>query len=40
VSKGPKPEAYSPVTPIGKVISDIAPLRELGDRTHVTLEKV
>lgn len=39
VSKGDRPEAYSPVTPLGMVVSDVAPLRELGDRTHVTLER-
>ena len=39
VSKGAKPEAYSPVTPIGRVVSEIEPLKEVGDRTHVTLER-
>ncbi|MEM0449290.1 MAG: cyclophilin-like fold protein [Methanomassiliicoccales archaeon] len=39
VSKGPLPEAYSPVTPLGRVVSDIAPLKELGDRTRIFLER-
>lgn len=39
VSKGLKPEAYSPVTPLGRVVSEIEPLKEVGDRTHVTLDR-
>ena len=39
VSKGARPEAYSPVTPIGEVVSDIEPLRGVGDRSRVTLER-
>jgi hypothetical protein len=40
VSKGDKPEAYSPVTPIGRVLNDIDVLKEIGDRTRVSLERV
>jgi hypothetical protein len=39
VSKGPEPEAYSPVSPLGRVVSDIEALRSIGDRTHITLER-
>ncbi len=39
VSKGTKPEAYSPVSPVGMVVADVASLRELGDRTLIRLEK-
>ncbi len=39
VSKGTKPEAYSPVSPIGRVVADAASLKELGDRTLIRLEK-
>ncbi len=39
VSKGTKPEAYSPVSPIGMVVADVALLKELGDRTLIRLEK-
>jgi len=39
VSKGPKPEAYSPVSPIGLVVADAESLKDLGDRTLIRLEK-
>ncbi len=39
VSKGPKPEAYSPVTPLGRVVNDVEALKGLGDRTRVRLEQ-
>jgi len=39
VSKGELPEAYSPVTPIGRVVHDIDALKKLGDRTRVSLER-
>jgi uncharacterized protein len=39
VSKGSKPEAYSPVSPIGLVFADAESLKELGDRTLIRLEK-
>jgi hypothetical protein len=38
-SKGPKPEAYSPVTPIGRILDDVEALKGLGDRTRVSLER-
>ena len=39
VSKGPKPEAYSPVSPLGMVLGDVEALKALGDRTRVRLER-
>ena len=39
VSKGPKPEAYSLVSPIGMVVADVESLKDLGDRTLVRLER-
>ncbi len=39
VSKGPKPEAYSPVSPLGKVVGEVEALKGLGDRTRVRLEQ-
>ena len=41
VSQGAAPEAYSPVSPLGRVVSssDIEVLRSIGDRTHITLER-
>ncbi len=39
VSKGSKPEAYSPVTPLGRVMNDVEALKGLGDRTRVRLER-
>lgn len=40
VSSGPQPAAYSPVSPVGKVTSDPSALKEIGDRTHVSLERL
>jgi hypothetical protein len=37
-SAGEAPEAYSPVTPLGKVISNLEKLEELADRTTITLD--
>lgn len=37
VSKGNAPEAYSEVTPIGRVVTNLKLLEELPDRTVVTL---
>ena len=37
-SKGELPEAYSPVTPLGRVVSNLERLEELSDKTSVTLE--
>jgi hypothetical protein len=37
-SKGEAPEAYSPVTPLGKVLGNLDILRELADRTTITLD--
>ncbi len=39
VSKGPKPEAYSPVTPLGRILNDVEALKTIGDRTRVRLER-
>jgi hypothetical protein len=39
VSKGPKPEAYSMVTPIGMVTADVEAFKEIGDRTLIRLER-
>jgi len=39
VSKGPKPEAYSPVSPIGMVLADVEALKDIGDRTLIRLER-
>jgi len=39
VSKGPEPEAYSPVSPIGMVTADVESLKDIGDRTLIRLEK-
>ena len=33
-----KPEAYSKVTPIGRVLGDVSTMSDLSDRTRVTLE--
>jgi hypothetical protein len=38
-SKGSKPEAYSLVTPIGRILNDVEALKVLGDRTRVRLER-
>ena len=40
VSKTNSPEAYSPVTPVGRVLGNIEALAELPDKTLVTLERV
>jgi uncharacterized protein len=37
-SKGEAPEAYSPVIPIGKVITNLDKLEELADKTTITLD--
>jgi hypothetical protein len=37
-SKGDAPEAYTPVTPLGKVVTNLEKLEELADRTTVTLD--
>lgn len=39
VSKGASPEAYSPVSPLGRIVSDLGALRTIGDRTRITLER-
>ena len=39
VSKGSKPEAYSPVTPIGRILNNVEALKDLGDRSRVSLER-
>jgi len=36
-SKGNAPEAYGPVTPIGKVVSNLEKLEEMADRTEISL---
>lgn len=35
-----KPEAYSPVTPIGRVLGEVSTMSDLSDRTRVTLERL
>jgi len=40
VSTGPEPVAISPVTPIGRIVSDVERLKEIGDRTLVRLDRV
>ncbi|HSV42910.1 MAG TPA: cyclophilin-like fold protein [Methanomassiliicoccales archaeon] len=37
-SKGKEPEAYSPVVPIGKVVTNLEKLEELADKTLVKLD--
>jgi len=39
VSTTDKPEAYSPVTPVGRVLGNISALADLPDKTRVTLER-
>ncbi|MCX6650264.1 MAG: cyclophilin-like fold protein [Methanomassiliicoccales archaeon] len=39
VSSTSKPEAFSPVTPVGRVLNNVSALAELPDRTRVTLER-
>jgi hypothetical protein len=40
VSVDERPMAFSPVTPIGKIVGDPAPLRKVGDRIKVRLERL
>lgn len=40
VSSTSKPEAFSPVTPVGRILGNLAALAELPDKTAVTLERV
>jgi len=40
VSSTPKPEAITPVTPVGRVIGNVEALADLPDRTRVTLERL
>jgi hypothetical protein len=35
-----RPEAYSPVTPMGRVLGDVSNMADLPDRTRVTLERM
>jgi hypothetical protein len=37
-STGEAPEAYSPVTPLGRVVSNLDKLEELADKTTITLD--
>jgi hypothetical protein len=39
VSKGKKPEAYSPVTPVGRILGDLSRLEEMADRTEIRLDR-
>jgi len=39
VSRGSEPVAISPVSPVGIVVSAIDSLKEIGDRTHVVLDR-
>jgi len=39
VSRGPEPVAISPVSPVGIVVSAIDSLKEIGDRTHVVIDR-
>ncbi|MBN1109862.1 MAG: hypothetical protein JXA45_03785 [Methanomassiliicoccales archaeon] len=39
VSSAGRPESYSPVTPVGRVLGNVSALAELADRTAVTLER-
>jgi len=39
VSSTERPEAFSPVTPVGRVLGNVAALGELSDRTGVVLER-
>jgi hypothetical protein len=38
-SKGKGPEAYGPVTPIGKVVSNIEKLEEMAEKTEIVLDR-
>ena len=40
VSTTSRPEAYSPVTPVGRVLGGLDALAALPDRTRVTLERL
>lgn len=40
VSSTSKPEAFSAVTPVGRILGSIAALAKLPDKTSVTLERV
>ncbi len=40
VSTTSRPEAFSPVSPVGRVLGDLKGLAELSDKTVVTLERV
>jgi len=37
-STGEAPEAYSPVMPLGKIVTNLEKLEELADKTAITLE--
>jgi hypothetical protein len=37
-SKGEAPEAYTAVTPLGKVVTNLDKLEELADKTSITLD--
>jgi len=39
VSRGSEPVAISPVSPVGIVVSAIDSLKEIGDRTHVVVDR-
>ncbi|HTY47076.1 MAG TPA: cyclophilin-like fold protein [Methanomassiliicoccales archaeon] len=39
VSRGSEPVAISPVSPVGIVVSAIGSLKEIGDRTHVVIDR-
>ncbi|HUT27600.1 MAG TPA: cyclophilin-like fold protein [Methanomassiliicoccales archaeon] len=39
VSTTSRPEAFSPVSPVGRVLGDLKGLAELSDKTMVTLER-
>ena len=39
VSTTSRPEAFSPVSPVGRVLGDLKGLAELSDKTAVTLER-
>jgi hypothetical protein len=37
-STGEAPEAYTPVTPLGKILTNLETLEELADKTTITLD--
>ncbi|MEI6795998.1 MAG: cyclophilin-like fold protein [Methanomassiliicoccales archaeon] len=39
VSRSKAPEAYSAVTPVGRILGDLSRLEELADRTEVRLDR-